>query len=80
MESNLSPATLSGRTGTGMQHEASMTGAVVHIVRCNDVQLKAGIARQVYSLCGRIHDKNDSWALCPDAPVTCPKCRKKSDK
>ena len=70
MESHFSPAKLS--TGG--------TDAVVHVVRCNEAQMKAGIARQAYSLCGRIHDKNDAWALSPDASVSCPKCRKKSAK
>lgn len=55
-------------------------GLVVHVVRCSEAQTKAGLARQVYSLCGRTHDKNDGWALCPDAAVTCPKCRKKMEK
>ncbi|MFZ6747968.1 hypothetical protein [Undibacterium sp. Ren11W] len=70
MESLFSPATIA--TGGA--------GSVVHVVRCDEAQIKAGIARQVYSLCGRTHDKNDGWALCPDAPVTCPKCRKKWGK
>jgi hypothetical protein len=70
MESHFSPATLS--TGG--------TGAVVHVVRCNEAQVKAGIARLAYSLCGRTHDKNDAWALNPDAIVSCPKCRKKWEK
>jgi hypothetical protein len=74
MESTLSPATLSGKTIKGVSIEQ---GVVVHVVRCNETQLKSGMARQVYSLCGRTHDKNDYWSLSHTAAVTCPKCRKK---
>lgn len=75
MESTLTPAVLSGRRVNGVQSEQGM---VVHVVRCSAAELKSGLAKQAYSLCGRTHgDKNDGWALCPDAAVTCPKCRKK---
>ena len=75
MESTLTPAVLSGRRVNGVQSEQGM---VVHVVRCSVVELKSGLAKQAYSLCGRTHgDKNDGWALCLDAVVTCPKCRKK---
>ena len=78
MEFILSPAVLSGRKVNGVQSEQGM---VVHVVRCSDAELKSGLLRQVHTLCGRTHgDKNDGWFLCPDAVITCPKCRKKMDK
>lgn len=77
MELTLSPAVLSGRSVNGVRSEQGM---VVHVVRCNVAELKCGLVKQAYTLCGRTHgDKNDGWALCPDAVVTCPKCRKKAD-
>ena len=77
MESTLTPAVLSGRRVNGV---ASEQGMVVHVIRCSAVELKSGLAKQVYSLCGRTHDKNDGWSVCPEAVVTCPKCRKKQQQ
>lgn len=78
MEPTLSPAVLSGRSVNGVR---TVQGMAVHIVRCSAVELKSGLVKKAYSLCGRTHgDKDDGWALCPDADVTCPKCRKKAEK
>ena len=77
MEQTLSPAILSGRSINGVRSEQGM---VVHVVRCNAAELKSGLVKQAYTLCGRTHgDKNDGWALCPGVAITCPKCRKKSE-
>ena len=78
MDLILTPATLSGRIVNGV---CSEQGMVVHVVRCNAAELKSGLVKQAYTLCGRTHgDKNDGWALCPGLAITCPKCRKKAEK